>query len=98
MPFDNAESAKHEPREGEFPVACVLRLHQATRDRIERPSDVLAAASLLGCAAFPWALPELADRLLDQINRFIAAGGFAHLHFRKHPDFWTQILSMDRPR
>ena len=91
VPFDNSERAPASPPRGWFPLAGVWRLYQAAEDRIESPRHTFAAASLLACVAFPWALPDLASALLRQVEGYVAAGGFAHLHFRKSADFWKRI-------
>ena len=91
LPFDNAERIDHEPPEGLFPLAGIWRLHQAGRSRVEHPSRILAVASLMGCTAFPWALPEFAGLLLERVRRVVTEGLFAHLHFRKDADLWTQL-------
>lgn len=91
LPFDNSEKAPADPPEGYFPVAGVWRLYHSASARVERPGAVEAVASLTVCAAFPWAMPDLADRMLDNAGRFVADSFFAHLHFRKEPDFWKLI-------
>jgi hypothetical protein len=58
---------------------------------VERPSGVLAQASLLACAAFPWALPDLAERLGGSVAAFAASGLFGHLHFALDPGFWPLL-------
>ena len=88
LPFDNSERIVHDPPEGLFPLAGIWRLHQASQTRVEHPPSSLAAASLMACAAFPWALPDLADPLLGQVKHAIDDGCFAHLHFSKEADFW----------
>jgi hypothetical protein len=84
VPFDNSERVADRPAEGLFPVAGVWRLLKAPQTRVERPPPALAVASLLGCAAFPWAMPERAGALAEQVERFVAAGRYAHLHFAPH--------------
>jgi len=91
LPFDNAEEAPRDPVRGLTPLAGVLRLFQAERHRVERPSGVLAQASLLACAAFPWALPDLADRAGESVAALAASGLFGHLHFALDPGFWPLL-------
>ena len=61
LPFDNAERIDHDPPRGWFPVARIL----AAASRPTRPGRAAAggigAASLMGSAAFPWALPEQSE-------------------------------------
>jgi len=91
LPFDNAEIAPEDPPRGLFPLAGVWRLFQAARHRVERPSGVLAQASLLACAAFPWALPDLADRTGEAVAALAASGLYGHLHFAPDPGFWPLL-------
>jgi len=91
VPFDNAERIGHDPPRGWIPVAGIWRLHQATEDRVERQGVILGIASLMGCVAFPWAMPDLAPRLLEQVRSFVATGSFAKLMFRKDADLWNAI-------
>jgi len=91
VPFDNSERVEGRPAHGAYPVAGIFRLHRAERTRVEAPPAALAAASLLACAAFPWALPDLSARLLEQVERFAASGRFRHLHLALTPDLWTHL-------
>ncbi len=91
LPFDNRETAPRNPVRGLTPLAGVWRLFQAERHRVERPSGVLAQASLLACAAFPWALPDLADRAGESVAGLAASGLFGHLHFALDPAFWDLL-------
>jgi hypothetical protein len=91
LPFDNAEIAPEDPPRGLFPLAGVWRLFQAARHRVERPSGVLAQASLLACASFPWALPDLADRAGEAVAALAASGLYGHLHFAPDPGFWPLL-------
>jgi hypothetical protein len=91
LPFDNSERVAGRPTGGAFPVAGIFRLHRAAQTRVESPPPALAVASLMACAAFPWALPDLAERLLAQVARFVAAGRFRHLHLALGPDLWTHL-------
>jgi len=91
LPFDNRESAPADPVRGVTPLAGVWRLFQADSHRVERPAGVLAQASLLSCAAFPWALPDLAGRAGEAVASLAASGRFGHLHFALDPGFWRLI-------
>jgi hypothetical protein len=91
LPFDNAEVAPPHPVRGLHPVAGMWRLFQAQSHRVERPSGVMAQASLLACAAFPWALPDLADRLGESVAAIAASGLFGHLHFAPDGGFWPLL-------
>jgi len=91
LPFDNAETAPAVPVRGLTPLAGVWRLFKADRHRVERPSGVRAQASLLACAAFPWALPDLADQAGEAVAKLAASGRFAHLHFALDPGFWPLL-------
>jgi hypothetical protein len=92
MPFDNAERIEHDPPPGWLPVAGIWRLKHSAETRIEKVPDALAVASLLGSAAFPWALPDRADSLLEHLRRFVADGGFAVLHFPVDADLRAGLL------
>ena len=91
LPFDNTETAPADPVSGLTPLAGVWRLFQAERHRVERPSGVLAQASLLACTAFPWALPDLAHRAGESVASLAASGLFGHLHFALDPGFWPLL-------
>lgn len=91
LPFDNAERAPEPAVAGLVPLACVARLFQAASHRIERPQGAIAQASLTACSAFPWALPDAADRAAEAIARLCAAGLFVHLHFAPDPRFWPLL-------
>ena len=97
LPFDNSARIAHDPPRGLFPLAGIWRLHQAEHHAVERPAPVQATASLLACAAFPWALPELADRLLEQVSCCVADGCFGHLEFRQDAGFWSVLERRDAP-
>lgn len=92
VPFDNSEEAPADPPKGSFPVAGVWRLHQASRARVEALSHARATASMMGCAAFLWAMPDMAHQVLEHVKRFVAESRFLHLYFRKDPDFWKLLL------
>lgn len=91
VPFDNAERIDSQPPEGWFPVAGIWRLHHGRQTRVERPPSGLLTASLMGCAAFPWALPERDGELLERARRLVAEGLFAHLHFQPDSDLWPVL-------
>jgi hypothetical protein len=91
VPFDNSERAPSGPPGGWFPLAGIWRLHQAAECRVETPGPLAAGASLMACVAFGWALPDLSEALLRQVERFVATGRFVHLHFTKSPAFWQLI-------
>jgi hypothetical protein len=91
VPFDNREvSPTDRPRET-LPAAGVWRLFQAGAPKVETPSVGKAVASLMACVPSPWAMPDLAGRLLENVQAFVAESRFAHLHFRLDPDFWDLI-------
>ncbi len=91
LPFDNSEKAPPKPAGALFPVAGIWRLFQAAESRLETVPPTIAAASLLGCAAFPWAMPDLSDSVLEHVRSYVEHAVFAHLHFRKTPDFWDLL-------
>jgi hypothetical protein len=90
-PFDNAERVDHAAPSGLFPLAGIFRLHQDRTTWLERPAASRAIASLMGCMAFPWAMPEESGNLLERAGRLVGDGRFAHLHFRKDADLWTVL-------
>lgn len=92
LPFDNSEQTGDQPAVGLNPVAGIWRLHHAAEGRIEYPPRKMAIASLLGCTAFPWALPEQAPVLLERARAFVSTGRFGHLHFSKTTDLWNELL------
>jgi hypothetical protein len=91
VPFDNSERATHAPAALPFPVEGVFRLHQAPAARVERPTAALAAASLMACTAFPWALPDQGHALAEHVGRFVASGRYHHLYFTREDSLWSQI-------
>jgi hypothetical protein len=91
LPFDSSEKAPPKADGVLFPVAGTWRLFQAAEARLERVPPTIAAASLMGCAAFPWAMPDLSESVLEHVRRYIGAAAFAHLYFRKSPDFWDLL-------
>jgi hypothetical protein len=93
VPFDNSERVDHEPPRGLHDVAGVWRLHQATETWVEKPIASLAVASLMGCTALSWTLPELSGTLLEQVRKFVLDGRFAHLHFSRDAELWRVLLA-----
>jgi len=91
LPFDNSERNLPEPPGGPFPVAGIWRLYQASETRSERPRADLAVASLLGCTAFPWAMPELSERLLEHVGRYVEEGSYRHLYFTSEAELWPHL-------
>ena len=92
VPFDNAEVAPRDPVRGLVPLAGIRRLIQSSEHAVDRPAPSIAQASLLACAAFPWAFPGMEDRLADAVGRVAAAGLFAHLRFARDPGFWPVLV------
>ena len=90
VPFDNAERAPAPPMPA-APLALVCRLHQAPQPRLERPSGPAAHAGVMACLAFPWALPDLSERLHDAVDALVASGRFAELWFAPEPSFWKLL-------
>lgn len=93
LPFDNSERAGRRPPGGPFPVAGIWRLYQASETRVEKPRPEIAVASLVGCTAFPWAMPEQAERLLEQAGRYVEQGCYRHLYFTKESDLWPRLTA-----
>jgi len=95
LPFDNSEQVEDRPSSGEYPLVRILKLFKAAKTRIEGPPAGLASASLLGCAAFPWALPDQADPLLDRVRAVVSSDLYRHLHFARETPFWAELISDD---
>ena len=91
VPFDNAESAPADPDRSLFALAGIWRLFQASAAWIEELDPVRATASLMSCVALPWTFPDLADSVLEQVERFVTESRFEHLHFRQTSDFWPLL-------
>lgn len=91
VPFDNAEVAPRGAPVDPVPLEGILKLHQAATPRLTCPSRLAAQASLVACAAFPWAYPDLIDRLQANAEAILEAGLFAHLEFAKDPSFWALL-------
>ena len=92
LPFDNSERARPDPPRGTFPLAGIWRLHKSEVTRAEQPLGQLALASLMSCLAFPWALPEFSEALLDHSQRYLDQGRFRDLHFSREADLWPVLL------
>jgi hypothetical protein len=73
-------------------VAGIWRLHQADRTRVDPPPRGRAVTSLMGCTAFPWALPELSEAVLEHVERFVRESSYLHLHFTRNVDLWTVLV------
>ena len=93
LPFDNRERSRECPVAGWLPVAAIWRLYKADSLRLERPTSILAAASLVSCAALPWTMPERSGELMKQVQRFTGESVFAHLHFRRDSDLGPLVRS-----
>jgi len=91
VPFDNRGVAPADPPRGLFPVAGIWRLYHARETTVERPAAVRAVSSLMACAAFPWAMPDLADAVLAHVAELVASGAFGHLRFTPTSEFWSLI-------
>ena len=91
LPFDNTEIAPASPVRGTCPVAGVWRLFHAGSHSVERPVGAMAQASILACAAFPWALPDLADRAGEAVAAIAASGLYGHLRFAPDGGFWPLL-------
>jgi hypothetical protein len=91
LPFENSERADADPPRGVWPVAGIWKLFQADAHAVEKPAAARSVASLMSCAAFPWALPELSDVLLKQVTAASAAGLLGHLRFRRDSGFWSLL-------
>lgn len=92
VPFDNSERAPADPPREAFPLAGIFRLVKSPAIAVERPPLPLAIASLLACTAFPWAMPDLRERVAEQAEGIAARARFAHLHFALDSDLWPLLL------
>jgi hypothetical protein len=63
-PFDNREAVPTTALTGAWPLLSVWRLEQGPSGALRELRGARAAAMLTACAAFPWALPDLADALV----------------------------------
>ena len=93
VPFDNAESGSIQTS-APMPLAKILRLRQALTPKLDHPPAPIAQASLLACAAFPWALPDLTTRIDDAVEALVSQGLFAELSLAPDPSFWD-VLDVD---
>ena len=97
VPFDNAPTVVDRPERALLPVAGIWRLFRDEQTRVERPSGLVAATSLFSCAALPWAIPDLAGAVVENIGRFCLESFFGHLHFSLDEDFWGPLRDSVRP-
>jgi hypothetical protein len=93
VPFDNLERVPPERPTGSFELAGLWRLFQSPEDRVERPPPVLAASSLVTCAALPWAMPDLSERILENAASILRSVPYAHLHFAESSDLRRLLRS-----
>jgi hypothetical protein len=93
VPFDNLERPPESPPTGWIPVSAIWRLERSTETDVRVPNAVQAAASLMASATFPWAMPDLADAMLEHVERFVSTSVFGILSFTKESDFWPLIES-----
>lgn len=91
LPFDNSEAVREAPAPGPYPLRAVWRLRQAPYHAARLREGPVAVAELVGCAAFAWALPDLAERTARAAARVVAAGRFGELEFRPDPGFWRAV-------
>jgi len=91
LPFDNAATIVRRPDGQIYPVAGIWRLFKADEPRVERLSGLAAVSSLSTCSAFPWVIPDLAGRALEQIGRFCEESHFGHLYFALDANFWEPL-------
>jgi hypothetical protein len=91
LPFDNTEIAPRVGARGLLPLAGIVRLFQAPTHSVETPAGVLAQASLMSCAAFPWALPDLSEAAGEAVAQIAASGLYRHLRFAPDPGFWSLL-------
>jgi hypothetical protein len=98
LPFDNSERIASDAVRGVYPVRGIWRLVQSDETRVETPSTGMAVASLMGCVAFPRTMPEMADRLLGQVRRFVAECRFGRLHFSLSEALWPHLVRNFRSR
>jgi len=92
LPFDSAEKVSGDPPRGSFPIAAVWRLRHAEATRVVAANGALATAALMGCLAFPWALPERSQELLDRVERLVGEGRFAEFEFTRDADVWSCLV------
>ena len=68
-PFDNAEAVPASAPTGAWPLAAVWRLAQEPSGALRTLPATAAATMLTACAAFPWALPDMAEPLVTATVR-----------------------------
>lgn len=85
-PFDNSEAIPSSALTGSWPVAAVWRLEQGGEGGRRRLPATAAAAMLSACAAFPWALPDLAEALVTATVRCAAEVECGVLTFARDTD------------
>jgi len=91
VPFDNREAVEG-PADGRWlPLAGIWRLFKSEDVRLETPPALTRDLSILAGAAAPWAMPDLAETLVDNVARLSREVRYGHLHFRLAPDFWERI-------
>ena len=95
VPFDNSERGPAVARVAPSPLAGIFRLEKSADARIEPLAGAAAIASLVGCAAFPWALPDLAGGLLPVAEAVVGAGLFSVLRFGPATDV-RALIDLDR--
>jgi hypothetical protein len=95
LPFDNTERVSAEPPSGLQPLVGIWRLRKSEQTRLVGATQKMAAASLLGCTAFPWAMPERAVNLLENAKRYVSQGRFGDLHFRRDSDLAPLLSDED---
>ena len=92
LPFDSAETVTGDPPRGSFPLVAVWRLRHAQTTRVVPANRTVATAALMGCLAFPWAMPERSQQLLDRVERLVRAGHFAEFEFTRDADVWSCLV------
>jgi hypothetical protein len=93
VPFDNLERPPECPPTGWLPVAAVWRLERSTRTEVRQPGSVQAASLLMASTTFPWAMPDLAETMIDHVRDFASTSRVGVLAFTKESDFWPLIES-----
>lgn len=94
VPFDNAERMPPIRRLAPVPLARILKLEKAEEDAVVPIEGAArAAAALVSCAAFPWAMGELGGRIAENAA---SAPAPAILRFRPTPSFWSLVVTPRR--
>jgi hypothetical protein len=91
VPFDNAEAIEREPPRGWLKLSGVWRLFKSDENRVDTVDGLARDLSILACAAAPWAMPDLSERLMDNVARLGREVRYGHLRFRRSHDFWDRI-------